>query len=1392
MNDGWVSGVFCQRSWRDWGFQLQAQRAYITLSGSLLECRRPNAVADWRHSISSFTILWPSQSCHRYLFLQTRLYSPTFLALDKPALAASLERTDKLVVYSGWLHELHDVMASGQPIIFEVENPATGGRLHLGVLEFSNEQHGTCYAPGWALHALHCEDGSNVTVRLATLPRITALRLRPADPSFLQTVHDPRATLEETLRVFTAVTEGQTLVVHAEGNAWEFMAHGIEPQNAARAACLVGADCSLILEDPSSGDGNGEWAGGGGSRGAGPGTASGPTPAASVPHASDEDAELAAALAASLAETAPETASSSSSSSEGAGASASNGLVFGTGPGGGLPPLRPPVPSRGAGGSAGTLGGSGWGGGGASGSTPLLRPGAATPVLGPLAGAGAGGAKGAVEHRSIALGETATGELSAAGEAVYFTLPHKAPGLGLRLSLTSEPIALPAGVAAGSSGGARLGSARPSPSAVTASPALGPRPSPSLGPSVAGSAAEVSLSFLPPLGPSASAGSLTGLAGGRGRASTSGSDAGGLTLTNGAGTSRDDGAPSATAPASHSEADLWVSSQAPGGSAGGLDTPSLGAATPSFASNGAGHAGAAGVGITRPGPLRGCVPGWSVTNLAAAKELTIPAAHPAFPLHGASATGSGVFYVGVTAFGGPVRFTLTAEAVDAPPSPSTSTAASPTASAAASAPSPDTQQCGNCGSWVPSRTFPMHEGFCRRNNVRCDWPGCGAVLQIKARAAHVHCGTPGCAAVLSSADDAAKHMALLHGVHTCDACGMGVPAGLHATHAAHECARRRQACVYCGMSLLHSDAHAHESMCGGRTTPCDVCGKLVARKIMPRHLALEHGLGDVAAYAGSATPASPFVASAPSGAAGGLDSLDLGAPAAARGVGGGSAFGGVGYGGMRAPARPSNRGSASGALSIDELLGAAGQGGWYDDGDYSEEEGEEEGEEASGGWGDSDFPSALLRGSLAPLRHDGDAVECPSCGIPIRHAAPPAATMAAAAMAATVDAAPGGSNAAAGGDLSAPAAQTVPSAHDALVAHLLSSCRNASVPAPPWARRRHVDAVRSHLGEAAAAGLVHLVADVGPGDAGAGAPPTAARRRRYWGCPCCAASFPAEDEAVVHLLTEQCPAPWGEDKGGVDAAVAAVMASSTVAPDVSHIAAAGDTAPLLGGSAVPFIPAAAPSAGATAPPPILRGVTAAAAAAATGPRDVTGGPQLSPAGRMTIDEAAEGSGEEGGDEEEVEYEYAPQEDEEDSSIGQTAAIGGSAVASADDDDALAAALAASLVLTTGPQGPAQSSNFHVLADEEGGSPGVGDSASGGQATTTAGSGAPIAAIANSKNAGLTHAGSGSSAPAGGARRGDGAFTCPSCAVSCGDMEALQVHMLTECPHAAEHATTMFG
>ncbi len=140
-----------------------------------------------------------------------RVFSPTFLALTHPAKASTaeaLEKTDKVVLYSRYVEELADSLGGGGPLVFELRNEALGRRTHVGVLEFSSDQGGLMYVPMWIMHALALEDSQEAVLRLVTpqLPSITALHLRPMDPSFMA-AHgdDPKGVLEECLRSHTAV-----------------------------------------------------------------------------------------------------------------------------------------------------------------------------------------------------------------------------------------------------------------------------------------------------------------------------------------------------------------------------------------------------------------------------------------------------------------------------------------------------------------------------------------------------------------------------------------------------------------------------------------------------------------------------------------------------------------------------------------------------------------------------------------------------------------------------------------------------------------------------------------------------------------------------------------------------------------------------------------------------------------------------------------------------------------------------------------------------------------------------------------------------------------------------------------------------------------------------------
>lgn len=117
-----------------------------------------------------------------------RIYSPAFLLPERADLASSLECGDKVVMHSGMLRELADVMeeyaSSAQPLVFEVENKAAGTRTHVGVLEFSGEQPGVAYFPSWVIASLRADDGVMVTMRLRSIPGLRFLRLEPRDADF--------------------------------------------------------------------------------------------------------------------------------------------------------------------------------------------------------------------------------------------------------------------------------------------------------------------------------------------------------------------------------------------------------------------------------------------------------------------------------------------------------------------------------------------------------------------------------------------------------------------------------------------------------------------------------------------------------------------------------------------------------------------------------------------------------------------------------------------------------------------------------------------------------------------------------------------------------------------------------------------------------------------------------------------------------------------------------------------------------------------------------------------------------------------------------------------------------------------------------------------------------
>ena len=179
----------------------------------------------------------------------------------------------------------------------------------------------------------------------------------------------------------------------------------------------------------------------------------------------------------------------------------------------------------------------------------------------------------------------------------------------------------------------------------------------------------------------------------------------------------------------------------------------------------------------------------------------------------------------------------------APASSSSSTASGSTADGTA-------VECPTCKSRVPLASLTLHSAVCARNNVRCSFPECGAVLrQGGAAAEHVHCTS--CGEVVPPVD-AAKHARLYHAPCSCDACAASFKDAMAARlHCANECPLRIIVCRYCGAHEAAGPAPAdygdrlrglsgHESYCSSRTVACGVCRAGVRLKDYESHFKVAH------------------------------------------------------------------------------------------------------------------------------------------------------------------------------------------------------------------------------------------------------------------------------------------------------------------------------------------------------------------------------------------------------------------------------------------------------------------------------------------------------------------------------------------------------------------------
>ena len=150
--------------------------------------------------------------------------------------------------------------------------------------------------------------------------------------------------------------------------------------------------------------------------------------------------------------------------------------------------------------------------------------------------------------------------------------------------------------------------------------------------------------------------------------------------------------------------------------------------------------------------------------------------------------------------------------------PVAAAAPSSAAPASSSTVSADTSVCPNCHKLIPSRSLAMHELQCRRNNSAC--PECHVVMLSRHLPKHIH---------------------TTHTSVSCPGCHQLLPPTAVGHHRRDVCMARLVECQYCPLMVTAEERGEHSVVDGLFSSTCKECGEVMQRKLIRRHMRLQHG-----------------------------------------------------------------------------------------------------------------------------------------------------------------------------------------------------------------------------------------------------------------------------------------------------------------------------------------------------------------------------------------------------------------------------------------------------------------------------------------------------------------------------------------------------------------------
>ncbi|CAM8901590.1 unnamed protein product [Rhodiola kirilowii] len=131
------------------------------------------------------------------------------------------------------------------PMLFELTNVAAERVSHCGVLEFIAEE-GMIYMPYWMMENMLLQEGDIVRVKNATLPKGTYVKLQPHTMDFLD-ISNPKAILETTLRNFSCLTTGDSIMVAYNNKKYYIDIVETKPSHA---ISIIETDCEVDFAPP--------------------------------------------------------------------------------------------------------------------------------------------------------------------------------------------------------------------------------------------------------------------------------------------------------------------------------------------------------------------------------------------------------------------------------------------------------------------------------------------------------------------------------------------------------------------------------------------------------------------------------------------------------------------------------------------------------------------------------------------------------------------------------------------------------------------------------------------------------------------------------------------------------------------------------------------------------------------------------------------------------------------------------------------------------------------------------------------------------------------------------------------------------------------------------------